>query len=208
MRSACVARRLVMRPLCVALIVVAAVACHRPTYLPVATLRQTAPPCGTYPVAPRPGDHGPTYFGCQVDRAAQPPLDRPLDYPPLLADAGVESDVQLQFVVDERGRVDSTTIKVLASGHDLFTRAAQESIRRWEVRPARLRGRAVRQLTTHAFCFRIGGTGALARCGRELPRYPAGNMSVACADGTSTICSSHGGCRRSAPRRPPNVRCS
>jgi hypothetical protein len=208
LRSAALARPSVMRLTCTVLALAATAACRQPTYLPATTLRQLAPRCGAHPVAPRPGDRGPTYFSCQVNRPSEPPADRPLDYPVLLADAGVGSEVLLQFVIDERGRVDSTTIKTVASGHDLFLRAAEESLLTWPARPAERRGRPVRQLTTHLFCFRAPAQGALAYCAERLTRSGASSMSVACTDGGSTVARSHGGIVHLPARRPPNVRCN
>ena len=179
-----------------------------PTYLPVATVYQVAPACGSHPIAPRAGDNGPTYFRCQVTRVAEAPHDRVVDYPELLAEAAVEGEVQLQFVIDERGHVDSTSIKVLSSTHELFAAAALASVRGWGVEAAERRGESVRQLTTHAFCFRIGPAGALSRCAREMSAYPAASLTVACADPAPMVCSSHGGCSQPVPRRPPNRRCS
>lgn len=186
--------------------VLLAVACRSPAYLPVATLQRVAPACGANPVAPRPGDRGPTYFSCQVDQASEPPADRVLKYPVIFADAGVEGEVLLQFVVSERGVVDSTTIKTVRSTHELFVPAARESILGWRGRPAKRGARAVRQLTTHAFCFKIPATGAIARCSEDLART-APRMSTACAASAATTCSSHGGCQPVAPRRPPDVPC-
>ena len=186
----------------------AATACRQPTYLPVATLGRLAPRCGAHPVAPRPGDRGPTYFSCQVDRPSEPPADRPLDYPVFLADAGVGSEVLLQFVIDERGRVDSTSVKTVVSGHDLFLRAARESLFAWQLRPAERRGRPVRQLMTHLFCFRVPARDALASCAERLVHFGAPDMSVACTDGGSVVSRSHGGIVHLPARRPPHVRCN
>jgi TonB family protein len=209
LHHACFTRLQDMQRLLLAVAISSAFACSRVSYLPQTTLRHVAPSCGARPIAPRAQDRGPTHFACQVDDTAQAPTERPLVYPTLLADGNVESDVRLQFVVDEHGHVDSTTVRVLASGHDLFTQAARESLRQWGAQPAMRRGRAVRQLTTQAFCFRLGGAGAVARCAQELARFRDSGVTVACAEGQpfARKCS-HGPCVQPPPHRPPNVRCS
>jgi hypothetical protein len=179
------------------------------TYLPVETLARRAPACAPNAIARRTGDKTPTYFGCQVDTPIVTPKKRQLSYPQLFADANVEGVVELQFVVDERGAIDSSTIVVLRTTHDLFTRAARTSLLAWGAKPAVRRGRAVRQLTSHGFCFRFIRTPDVApRCDDDLPRYGSADISRACESPRMTTHCTDGGCREE-PQIPrfPRSRC-
>jgi len=48
-----------------------------------------------------------------------------------------ESEVVVRFRVDERGRVDVASMKVLKSDHDLFVAAVREVLPRFRFEPAR-----------------------------------------------------------------------
>jgi TonB family protein len=179
----------------------------RTAYLPATALQRRAPVCGAHPIGP--GSRGsPTFFACQVDQPVRSPLNGPLAYPPLLAQSNVEGVVALQFVVDERGTVDSTTVVVLGSTHDIFTRAARNALAAWRVQPALRRGVPVRQLTTHAFCFRllqyVKFDGA---CAEPLTRFPPSAVSFACEDGVTSWMSDHRGSGFIIPPPRPGSRC-
>jgi protein TonB len=73
----------------------------------------------------------------------------------MLRSANVEGAVLVQFVVDTLGRVDSTTVHVLKSTHDLFTNAVKDVVFRYKFRPAELAGRKVKQLVQMPFDFRV-----------------------------------------------------
>ena len=179
----------------------------RTAYLPVTTLQARAPSCGAYPIGP--GTRGsPTFFACQVDQPVRSPQNAPLAYPLILAQSNVEGVVALQFVVDEHGTVDSTTVVVLGSTHDIFTRAARTALRAWHVQPALRHGAPVRQLTTHAFCFRLLQNGRFdGACAEPLTRFPPSAISFACEDATSSRTSDHGGSGFIIPPPRPGSRC-
>lgn len=67
-------------------------------------------------------------------------------YPDSLWRERAQGNVTLEFVVNERGRLDWSTLKVVAESHPYFTRAVMEALAasRWE--PARKDGRRVAQL--------------------------------------------------------------
>lgn len=180
-------------------------------YLPSAALAQRAPICGSAPIKPRPSDATATYFACQVDQAILPAADAVLRYPGLLAGANVEGIVELQFAVDPSGAVDTTSIVVLQSTHDLFTSAARQALRGWSWQPAMRAGVAVRQLTTYGFCFQLvteGANKATPLCELE-PRYAFRDVLRACENeqATARACTD-GGCATPAPPRPrPLSRC-
>ena len=111
-------------------------------------------PRDLYP--PTPGAGYDTYFENQVERPAAHRLGNPPPkYPPMLRSANVEGAVLVQFVVDTLGRVDSTTVHVLKSTHDLFTNAVKDVVFRYKFRPAELAGRKVKQLVQMPFDFRV-----------------------------------------------------
>jgi len=88
------------------------------------------------PVRPRPGNAKPRY-------------------PESLRAAGVEADVNVEFVVDTAGRVDEPSIRFASQIHELFMDAIRVSLRRARFFPARLAGGVVPQLVQQEFRFEI-----------------------------------------------------
>ena len=76
-------------------------------------------------------------------------------YPRDLLSAGAEGVVQAVYVVDSTGRVDTTTIEVLASDDPRFTASVRTALAGMLFRPARRSGRTVRQQVQQQFRFRI-----------------------------------------------------
>ena len=108
-------------------------------------------------VAPAPPGAGPrTYFEFQVEKPVVPVGQVAPVYPPELQARGVSGQVIAQFVVDETGRVDVATFKVLESTDALFASAVEAALPRMRFEPAVLGGRAVRQLVQQPFVFNIG----------------------------------------------------
>jgi TonB family protein len=96
------------------------------------------------PVADRAG--GAVLDESQID---VPPIrlsGGPLQYPPLLREAGIEGQVMVEFVVNAAGRVDTASITVISSTHKAFERPAVDVVKSSRFRPAMLGGvaRAVR----------------------------------------------------------------
>ena len=82
-------------------------------------------------------------------------LEQPsVRYPPALAQAGVAGRVELEFVVDTVGRVEPNSIRPVASAQPEFEAAARHAILVSRFRPARWRGRVVRQVARQSFRFR------------------------------------------------------
>lgn len=75
------------------------------------------------------------------------------DYPEALRTSSVEGEVMARFVVDTLGRVEQSSIAIVAATHPLF--AAE--VRKWLLRsgyvPAHYAGQAVRQLVEQRFQF-------------------------------------------------------
>ena len=97
-----------------------------------------------------------TYFSFQVEKqAAQAPGSPTPTYPQTLQSAGIEGEVDAQFVVDTTGRADISTLKIEKSTNDLFTAAVRAALPRMRFYPAEIGGKKVRQLVQQPFTFSI-----------------------------------------------------
>ena len=76
-------------------------------------------------------------------------------YPPALLRAGVAGRVLVEFIIDTAGHPETASLRVVESSNPAFDASAVEAIQRSLFHPARVRGRAVRQLTRQAIGFRI-----------------------------------------------------
>ncbi|MEP6688604.1 MAG: energy transducer TonB [Gemmatimonadales bacterium] len=83
-------------------------------------------------------------------------------YPADLAEAGVEGVVRASYVVDATGRVDTTTIRIMSSDDPRFTASVQTALGEMRFRPAKRRGKPVRQLVEQRFRFQIGRSAQIA----------------------------------------------
>jgi TonB family protein len=86
-------------------------------------------------------------------------------YPPKLSALGKEGRVHATFVVDTTGRVDMSSVHVLASDDPEFTESVRTALGEMRFRPATRGGRAVRQLVEQRFNFRIAPP---VQVGRQL----------------------------------------
>jgi TonB family protein len=97
-----------------------------------------------------------TFFEYQVEQAARPaPDNAPPRYPDALRAGLVEGEVLAQFVVGVDGRADTSTVKILKSTHKLFTDAVVAALPRFRFLPARVGGKAVKQLVQMPFRFNL-----------------------------------------------------
>lgn len=76
-------------------------------------------------------------------------------YPGVLRMAGVEGRVTLEFVVGANGRVEASSIRVMATTNADFDAASIEAVRGSRFRPAKIGGRPVRQLVRQVVRFTI-----------------------------------------------------
>ena len=90
-----------------------------------------------------------------VDEPASVLLQRAPRYPPALQAAGLEGRVSVRFVIDGEGRVEPGSIRITSATHAGFVESARETIIRTLFRPARVRGRPVRQWTEQAVVYRV-----------------------------------------------------
>lgn len=96
------------------------------------------------------------YFEFQVEKpAAMAPGTNNMAYPEMLRSAQVEGTVLASFVVNEDGRADMSTFKVLRSDHELFTNAVKNALPRIRYLPAEVGGKKVKQLVQQPFVFSL-----------------------------------------------------
>ena len=135
-----------------------------PSIDPLRTLVNTDPPMEFRIGTPsRSGTPGPgalpsvgVLFADQVDIPVVLDTRSPLPrFPQMLESAGVEGMARLSFVVDTLGRVEPGTALVLESTHPAFAIAVQATLPRMRFAPARVGGRAVRQLVEFPVQFHL-----------------------------------------------------
>jgi TonB family protein len=76
-------------------------------------------------------------------------------YPNVLRSSGTEGQVIAQFVVNEKGRADPESFRVLSSTHPLFTGAVTRALPYMRFNPATIRGKPVSQLVQQLFVFKL-----------------------------------------------------
>lgn len=99
-----------------------------------------------------------TFSADQVERQVSllPGAPSP-SYPEGLRAAGVEGKVVAEFTVNERGLVESDSVRFVVSDNALFEASVRSALRRMRFVPAEIGGRKVRQLVQMPFIFTIGG---------------------------------------------------
>jgi protein TonB len=95
------------------------------------------------------------YSEFQVEQQVQAISGTHVDYPEQLRSSGVEGEVQAQFVVNERGRVEPGTFKVLNSPNAAFTDAVRNALSGMRFRAAEISGQKVSQIVQQSFVFRL-----------------------------------------------------
>jgi periplasmic protein TonB len=96
------------------------------------------------------------YFEYQVEKPVQQIPGTPAPrYPDALRSSGVEGEVQAQFVVNEDGRVEAGSFKVLKATNELFASAVRAALPQMRFYPAEVGGKHVRQLVQQTFTFKL-----------------------------------------------------
>lgn len=103
----------------------------------------------------RAGDDTPL-SATSVDREVVPLKGVTPRYPGVLASAGVEGTVVMQFVVDTLGRVERASIRAMRVDQALFEQSVRDALARMRFVPAEAGGRKVRQLVEQPFTFALG----------------------------------------------------
>jgi TonB family protein len=92
----------------------------------------------------------------EVDSAVvRDPTSAAPEYPAHLLHSGVEGRVEVRYVVDTLGSVDTLSYRVLRASHPDFAVSVRWALPHMRFRPAISSGRRVRQLIEQTFSFRI-----------------------------------------------------
>src|SRR5687767_8713549 len=101
-------------------------------------------------------DPNQTYFEFQVEKpVSQIPGTGSPRYPDALRSSGVEGEVQAQFVVNEDGKAETGTFKVLKATNDLFASAVRTALPNMRFYAAEVGGKKVKQLVQQSFQFKL-----------------------------------------------------
>lgn len=76
-------------------------------------------------------------------------------YPEMLRSSGTEGQVIAQFVVNEKGRADRKTFRVVSSTHTLFSDAVERAMPQMRFKAAMIGGKPVSQLVQQLFVFKL-----------------------------------------------------
>lgn len=96
-----------------------------------------------------------TYFEFQVEDPVQALGGTQPRYPESMRASGEEGEVLAEFVVNERGRVEPGSFKVLKSSGPLFTAAVRAALPNMRFRAAKIGGRNVSQVVQQPFQFKL-----------------------------------------------------
>jgi periplasmic protein TonB len=125
---------------------------------PVTAASETVEPLYAPPNADTAGTGtGPRSFGAwevEVEVVAIASSIRP-QYPDALRSSGVEGNVVAEFVVDEKGRADRASLRILSATHKLFADAVSRAMPQMRFKPAKIGGKPVSQLVQQQFVFRL-----------------------------------------------------
>jgi len=95
------------------------------------------------------------YMEYQVEKTVEPISGTHVAYPESLRSSGIEGTVQAQFVVNEQGRVEPGTFKVLNSPNAGFVQAVKEALSGMRFSAARIGDQKVSQVVQQSFVFKI-----------------------------------------------------
>jgi len=99
-------------------------------------------------------NHGP-YMEFQVEKPVEKIGGDSPEYPSALRESGVEGQVLAQFVVNESGRAEMGTLKILNSSNPQFTAAVKNALPRMKFSAAQIGGKKVQQLVQMPFQFHL-----------------------------------------------------
>jgi protein TonB len=100
-------------------------------------------------------DPNKAYSEDQVEQQVAPISGTQVDYPESMRSSGVEGQVDAQFVVDENGRVQGGSFKVLNSPNSAFVDAVKRALSGKRFRPAKIGSTKVSQGVQQSFKFKL-----------------------------------------------------
>lgn len=77
------------------------------------------------------------------------------EYPAALRASGLEGRVTVEFVVDDKGKADPSTFRVLSATNDLFAQSVRRAVIQSRFKPASIAGKTVAQLVQQLFVFKL-----------------------------------------------------
>ncbi len=95
------------------------------------------------------------YSDFEVERVVSAISGTSVSYPEGMRSSGVQGKVEVQFVVNGNGRVETGTIRVLSSTNQIFTQAVRDALSRMRFRPAQIGNTNVSQVVQQAFLFKL-----------------------------------------------------
>lgn len=95
------------------------------------------------------------YAEFEVERQVSALSGTNIPYPEAMRTSGAEGEVLAEFVVNENGRVETSTFKVLSSTSAAFTNAVKNALPRMRFRPAQIGNTSVSQVVQQAFVFKL-----------------------------------------------------
>lgn len=110
------------------------------------------------PAAARAQDakEGQTYTMFQVEQEVTVKSGGRPVYPAALVAQRLRGEVLVQYVVDENGRPQMSSFKVLRTTNPLFADAVRKAVAGATYHPAEIAGKRVRQLVQQPFTFAVG----------------------------------------------------
>lgn len=75
------------------------------------------------------------------------------EYPSALRSSGIEGHVTAQFIVNEQGRFEESSLEILAATNTLFVESIRRALPRMRFKPAKIGDQAVAQLVRQDFSF-------------------------------------------------------
>ncbi len=95
------------------------------------------------------------YMDYQVEKQVEPISGTQVEYPESLRSSNIEGEVQAQFVVNENGRVESGTFKVLNNANPAFVSAVRRALPGMRFSAAQIGGTKVSQVVQQSFVFKL-----------------------------------------------------
>lgn len=95
------------------------------------------------------------YMDFQVEEQVSAISGTQVDYPESMRSSGLEGQVDAQFVVDENGRIQSGSFKILNSANSAFVDAVKRAIPSMRFKPAKIGNTKVSQVVQQSFRFKL-----------------------------------------------------
>jgi periplasmic protein TonB len=95
------------------------------------------------------------YMDFQVEEQVSAISGTQVDYPESMRASGLEGQVDAQFIVDENGRIQSGSFKVLNSANPAFVDAVKRAIPSMRFKPAKIGNTKVSQVVQQSFKFKL-----------------------------------------------------